>query len=231
MFLIACGQPADPAELPDAGCVADGANACFAWAWTFRDPGTQSTVACPPEVTSIRLVGEQREIVDSSYAVVPRGEVSAACADGRATLRVGRSANTLRLEAIAGDRVYAKVPIEVVNRDVIVDTDRGWAKVAWTFYSQQLARELTCAEAGERLDISDLRITSTDVTNSSIVQVDEVPCAGQVALTSGLVSSIYGVTFALHSTSGQPRSVVDLGVLEIDEGQVTDFGSAMLMIP
>lgn len=233
MFLIACGQPGDPGELADAdGCVPDADNACFAWAWMFRDPGTQSTVACPPEVTSIRLVGELRGIFESAYAVLPRGDVSAACADGEATLRVGRSANTLRLEAIAGDRVYAKVPIEIGTRDVVVETRRGWGQVEWTFFSQSLARELSCAEAGQRGDISDIRITLTDANDTSRVQIDdEVPCTGQRALTSGVYPGIYDLTIALHQTNGQPVSVVDLGVLEIDAGQVKDFGTAMLMIP
>lgn len=233
--LAACGSnPATPDAEP--ACVPDAMHRCVTWKWTFIDYASAQPIECPPEITGMHLTAESRQLVDSSEVIEIRGDASATCTAGSKTFLVqtapigDENADTAILEALAGDRVYARQARSLIDGDDLVATisnDRGYVHITWTLYSTSQARTVTCAEAS----VQRLQLTTTNTSDLGDIVREELECDPGEAVGGGRHHGTYRVRLGARMLNGAPAGNVEAGTVTISDGQIADARSVTLTVP
>lgn len=232
--LAACGSNE---ATPDAepACVPDEMHRCVTWTWSFIDYASAQPIECPPEITGMRLAAEFHQFIDSSEVIENRGEATATCAAGKRTFlaktaAVGASiADTAILEALAGDRVYARQTRSLNDGDEHVATisnDRGYVHIGWTLYSASQESALTCAEASVRR----LQLTTTNTGDLGDVVREDVECEPGEAFSAGRHHGTYRVRLGARMPNGTSAGDVEAGIVTISDGQIADARNVTLTV-
>jgi hypothetical protein len=233
--LAACGS-SDATPDAEPACVPDATHRCVTWKWSFIDYGTAQPIECPPEITGMHLLAESRQVVDSSEVIEVRGDATATCAAGSKTFLVQTApigddnADTAILEALAGDRVYARQARSLIDGDEHVATisnDRGYVHIVWTLYSTSQARTVTCAEAS----VQRLQLTTTNTSDLGDIVREEFACDPGEAVSAGRHHGTYRVRLAARMMNGSSAGGVEAGTVTISDGQIADARSVTLTVP
>jgi hypothetical protein len=236
--LAACGS-SDATPDAEPACVPDAMHRCVTWKWSFIDYATAQPIECPPEITGMRLRAEFRQNIDSSEVIEARGDASATCAEGSKTFLVQAapvgtsSADTAILEALAGDRVYARQARSLIDGDEHVATisnDRGYVHIGWTLYSTSQARTLTCAEASQLSSVRRLQLTTTNTHDLGDIVREDIECDPGEAVSAGRHHGSYRVRLGARMVNGTSAGEVDAGTVTISDGQIADAGSVTLTV-
>ena len=208
---------------PDV-CEVDGEHGCVTWRWTLRDVDDGSAVPCRSEITSIDVSAAH---VDETGASTALGRVTVQCDELAATLRVTRDANATELVMNSVDRVWARASQRFTfdgndrpGFEARIVAPRGYIAVSWDLYSLGLQRVVTCDEAA-------LRNPTTDgMVHLGLPPDLAFDCARGSAETDGIPRGIYSPSLAAFG--GPSKS---LGVADVSEQRVFDYGSVRLSVP
>jgi hypothetical protein len=236
--LAACGS-SDATPDAEPACVPDATHRCVTWKWSFIDYATAQPIECPPEITGMHLTAEFHQFIDSSEVIETRGDATATCAAGAKTFlvetaAVGASiADTAILEALAGDRVYARQARSLNDGDEHVATisnDRGYVHIGWTLYSVSQARTLTCAEASQQASVQRLQLTTTNANDLGDIVREDVECDAGEAVSAGRHHGTYRVRLGARMVNGTTTAEANAETVTISDGQIADAGSVTLSV-